>query len=133
VHEISERWGLASLTTTSPLIAKFVKANFKEIEVRASVNMEVGSIEGMEYIEPMFDAFYFKRECNYDISALRRARAWCAERGKSLPASNRLSQFLFAHNFTTTLWHRKNRRDGQRLEFKGVCHIFSERKARRRC
>jgi len=128
VHEISERWGLGSVTTTSPLIAKFVKANFKEIEVRASVNMEVGSIEGMEYIEPMFDAFYFKRECNYDISALRRARAWCAERGKKLYllANSGCLNFCSAHNFHDNLvahQHEIAEMDNA-FEFKGVCHIF---------
>ena len=36
-----------SVTTTSPLIAKFIKQNFEDTEVRASVNMEIGRAEGM--------------------------------------------------------------------------------------
>ena len=58
VEFIGETYGLASVTTTSPLIAKFVKENFDGIDVRASVNMEIGSIEGISYLSELFDSFY---------------------------------------------------------------------------
>ena len=37
---VAQQYGLHSVTTTSPLVAKFVHQNFPGIEVRASVNME---------------------------------------------------------------------------------------------
>ena len=50
VDYIGEQFGLESVTTTSPLIAKFIKANFPEIQIRASVNMSIGTVQGMDYI-----------------------------------------------------------------------------------
>ena len=58
---IKINFNLNSITTTSPLIAKFSKNNFSDIEVRASVNMEIGTVEGMEYVAPYFDCFYVRR------------------------------------------------------------------------
>ena len=55
-------YGLSSITTTSPIIAKFIKDNFKDLEVRASVNMDIGTIEGMDYVSQYFDGYYMKRE-----------------------------------------------------------------------
>ena len=46
---------MASVTTTSPLIAKFIKNNFEELEVRASVNMEIGTVQGLDYLAEYFD------------------------------------------------------------------------------
>jgi hypothetical protein len=63
VEYIGKEFGLQSLTTTSPLIAKFIKQNFPEIDVRASVNMGIGSILGLEYLAEYFNSFYIKREC----------------------------------------------------------------------
>lgn len=50
IDYIKVNFSLKSVTTTSPLIAKFIKQNFPELEVRASVNMEIGTTEGMDYI-----------------------------------------------------------------------------------
>ena len=55
---IKETFNLSSVTTTSPLIVKFVKNNFSDISVRASVNMEIGSIRDMDYVSD----YYMKRE-----------------------------------------------------------------------
>lgn len=75
---------LTGITTTSPVLAKFVKSNFSGLEVRASVNMEIGTVEGMEYLADVFDAFYLKRELNRDLEAVRRIKAWCDGHGKRL-------------------------------------------------
>jgi len=75
---------LKSVTTTSPVVAKFVKDNFPGLEVRASVNMEIGTVEGMEYLADVFDAFYVKRELNRDRAALRALKGWCDAHGKAL-------------------------------------------------
>lgn len=75
---------LKSVTTTSPLIAKFVKDNFSGLVTRASVNMEIGTVEGMEYLEDTFDGFYLKRELNRDKEAVRQIKSWCERHGKGL-------------------------------------------------
>ena len=84
VEHFAIHYGLASVTTTSPLIAKFIKQNFADLEVRASVNMEIGTVRGMDYQGEYFDGFYMKRELNRDLSASRRLHAWCEKNGKRL-------------------------------------------------
>ena len=84
VDFIRSRYGLASVTTTSPLIAKFFKNNFEELEVRASVNMEIGTIQGMDYLASYFDGYYMKRELNRDFGAIERLSGWCRDNGKKL-------------------------------------------------
>lgn len=81
---IKSNFNLNSITTTSPLIAKFSKNNFSDIEVRASVNMEIGTVEGMEYVAPYFDSYYVRRELNRDIDALLELKNWADANGKEL-------------------------------------------------
>lgn len=84
VDELASAYGVASVTTTSPLIARFLKDNFPGIEVRASVNLSIGTVEGMDYVKDVFDSFYAAREQNRDLAALRTLKAWCDEHGKKL-------------------------------------------------
>ena len=84
VDYIRTRFGLDCVTTTSPLIARFLKDNFEGLKVRASVNMEIGTVEGMEYLSNYFDSYYMKRELNRDLEAVRRLRRWCDWNGKKL-------------------------------------------------
>lgn len=88
VGETCERFAadgaLRSVTTTSPLVAKFVKDNFPALRTRASVNMEIGTVEGMEYLADVFDSFYLRRELNRDLAAVRRLKTWCDDHGKEL-------------------------------------------------
>lgn len=84
VDYIISHFGLASVTTTSPIIARFIKSNFPEIEVRASVNMEIGTVEGMDYLKHEFDSFYLKRELNRSIESIKPLHKWCNDNGKSL-------------------------------------------------
>ncbi|MBQ9920820.1 MAG: hypothetical protein IJO52_01430 [Clostridia bacterium] len=86
VQYVKERFGLDTVTTTSPLIARFVKDNFEGIETRASVNMAIGTAEGMEYLEDVFDGFYLKRELNRDFEKISELRRYCDEKGKKLYA-----------------------------------------------
>ena len=81
---VKDSFGLSSVTTTSPLIDKFIKQNFPEIETRASVNMGIGSIESLEYFGSLFDSFYVKREQNRNLSELLRLRKWCDDNGKEM-------------------------------------------------
>ena len=79
-----DNFGVVSVTTTSPVIAKFVKQNFEDISTRASVNMEIGTVEGMEYVKKYFDSFYMKREYNRDFEHIRMLKKWCDNNGKKL-------------------------------------------------
>lgn len=84
VDYVMSEFSLKSVTTTSPLIAKFIKQNFEGIDVRASVNMGVGSPLAMEYIAQYFDSFYVKRELNRNFELLKNLRAWCDKNGKQM-------------------------------------------------
>ena len=84
VDYIQHKFLLRSVTTTSPLIAKFIKNNFPQLDIRASVNMDIGTLEGMDYVKDYFDSFYLQREKNRDLSTVRQIRRWCDEHGKKL-------------------------------------------------
>ncbi len=84
IDYIQTEFGLNSITTTSPLIAKFVKNNFDDLEVRASVNMKIGTIEGMDYISEYFDGYYMQREFNRDFEKIKELKSWCDENNKKL-------------------------------------------------
>ena len=84
VDYLSTHLPLRSITTTSPLIAKFIKENFSTLSVRASVNMEIGSPEGMDYLADRFDSFYVKRELNRNFAAIRRLKEYADANGKEL-------------------------------------------------
>ena len=84
VSEISSRYGLNSVTTASPVIAAFLKKHFPQLHIRASVNMEIGTPEAVEYLADDFDGFYLKREYNYDLERIKRMRDFCRSCGKKL-------------------------------------------------
>jgi collagenase-like PrtC family protease len=108
IGETIERFAdgaLTGVTTTSPLIAKFVKDNFPQLETRASVNMEIGTEEGMDYLADLFDGFYLKRELNRDLASVRRIKAWCDAHGKKLYilANSGCLNFCSSHVFHDNL------------------------------
>ncbi len=82
--DYASKFNLSSVTTTSPLIAKFIKQNFEGLDVRASVNMKIGTIHGMEYVAEYFDSYYVQREKNRDFGVLKELRKWCDENGKQM-------------------------------------------------
>jgi collagenase-like PrtC family protease len=71
------------ITTTSPFIANVVKQRYN-IEVRASVNMKIGTVKGMEYVSHLFDSFYVQREYNRDFAEIEELKAWADANGKGL-------------------------------------------------
>lgn len=132
VLELVNRYKLGSATTTSPLVAKFLKANFPEIEVRASVNMEIGTLEGFKYVAQWFDSYYLRREFNYNLEMLERAFGWCKQNGKKLflLANSGCLNFCSAHNFHDNLvahQHEIAEMDNA-YDFRGVCHDFLAQK-----
>ena len=72
------------VTTTSPYIAKIFKVNFPDIEVRASVNMELRNTLALEYLAPLFDSFYICRSVQRDLPTFHRIADWCEAHGKNL-------------------------------------------------
>lgn len=84
INEICKEIKIASVTTTSPFIAKTVKEAFPEIEIRASVNMRIGTIKGMEQMSDHFDGFYMQRDYNRDLSRVAKLKNWCTENDKKL-------------------------------------------------
>ena len=121
-------YGLKSITTTSPLIAKFIKNNFEDIEVRASVNMEIDSIQGMEYLKEYFDSFYMKRELNRDIESIKTLHKWCQQNGKKLfiLANSGCLNFCSAHVFHDNLVAHESEiaKMDNAYNFGGICHEY---------
>lgn len=128
VQYIQQNIGLTSITTTSPLIAKFIKENFDGIDVRASVNMSIGTIEGMEYIKKYFDSFYLKRELNRDFKAILNLKKWCDQNGKVLYALansgclNNCSAHVFHDNLVSHESEIAAMDNG--YSFEGVCRQY---------
>ena len=121
-------YGLKSITTTSPLIAKFIKNNFEDVEVRASVNMEIGSIQGMEYLKEYFDSFYMKRELNRDVESIKTLHKWCQQNGKKLfiLANSGCLNFCSAHVFHDNLVAHESEiaKMDNAYNFGGICHEY---------
>ena len=125
---ILTNYGLKSVTTTSPLIAKFVKANFPTVQVRASVNMEIGTIQGMDYLANYFDGYYMKREHNRDFAKIEELSAWCRENEKKLYllANSGCLNHCSAHNFHDNLVaheHEISQMDNA-YNFGGICREY---------
>ncbi len=76
--------GIDVVTTTSLAIARTVKKYFPKIEVRASVNMRIGTIQAMEYVAGLFDSYYLQRDFQRDLEYVKRIRKWCDNNGKGL-------------------------------------------------
>ncbi len=125
---IKTNFGLASVTTTSPVIAKFFKNNFAGIEVRASVNMEIGTVQGMEYLKDLFDSYYIKRELNRNIEQIKPIWEWSRENGKDLfmLANSGCLNFCSAHNFHDNLVAHETEISAMdnAYEFHGVCSEY---------
>ncbi len=119
---------ITSVTTSSPIIAKFLRENFENIDIRASVNMEIGTVEAIEYISRYFDSFYVKRECNRDRKALARLREWCLAEGKEmyLLANSGCLSHCSAHTFHDNLVSHEAEiaKMDNCYSFEGVCHSF---------
>ena len=134
VEHVGEAYGLQSVTTTSPLIAKFLKNNFPGLEVRASVNMEIGTVEAMDYLSPLFDSYYMQRELNRDFAAIEKLHSWCGENGKQLflLANSGCLNHCPARNFHDNLVAHESRiaQMDNAYDFHGLCREFLKRQDR---
>ena len=122
------RYNLTSVTTTSLLIAKFLQENFPQLDVRASVNMCIGTEEGFDYVKDYFDSFYLKRELNRDLRAIRQLKSWCDDHGKVLYglANSGCLNNCSAHTFHDNLVSHEQEisKMDNGYAFEGVCRAF---------
>lgn len=82
-----EDLGVSSVTTTQPSFALLVKRLFgNRIDVRASINMSIASIDAMRYLSRDFDSFYPARELYRSFDELIKWREWADKNGKRLHA-----------------------------------------------
>ena len=72
------------VTTASPFIARILKKAFPEIEIRASVNMRLTTLQAFRYLAPLFDSYYLGRDVQRNLEAVRRFSDWCHANGKKL-------------------------------------------------
>lgn len=125
IDYIKNSFGLTSVTTTSPLIARFIHENFDGIDVRASVNMKVGSIMGMEYVSDYFDSFYMQREHNRSLAKIKELKEWCDKNGKGLYmlANSGCLNDCSAHTFHDNLVAHETdiAKMDNAYEFSGIC------------
>ena len=128
IDHISRTYGLRSVTTTSPLIAKFIKNNFENIEVRASVNMEIGTVQGMEYLAEYYDSYYIKRELNRNFDAIKNLHRWAEQNGKKLYmlANSGCLNYCSAHTFHDNLVAHESEiaQMDNAYDFRGICHEY---------
>ncbi|MBR4296360.1 MAG: hypothetical protein IKT56_05970 [Clostridia bacterium] len=125
VDYFAENFSLTSVTTTSPIIAKFIKDNFPALDIRSSINMEIGTPAAMDYIKEYYDSFYLRRELNRDIEGILRAKKWCEENGKKMYmlANSGCLNYCPVHNFHDNLVAHEEEimsRDNA-FEFHSVC------------
>ena len=131
IDRFSDGGALKSVTTTSPLVARFVKENFPEIKTRASVNMEIGTVEGMEYLADRFDGYYVKREVNRDLAAFAVLKKWADANGKELfmlansGCLNNCSSHIFHDNLVAH--EAEIAREDNGYAYRGTCWDYLKR------
>ena len=72
------------VTTTSPVIAQIVRNFDKKIDIRASVNMRISTIKGVQYVEHLFDSFCVFRDINRDLESLAEISEYLKNNGKGV-------------------------------------------------
>lgn len=81
---ILESTGLDSVTTASWFIASVLKEHFPQLEIRASVNMKLGTLEALNYAAERFDGFCIQRDINYHLETLREISKWAENNKKTI-------------------------------------------------
>ena len=67
------------VTTTSPAIAFIIKERYPQIELKASVNMKISTIKGMQYVSHLFDSYCVAKECNRNLEQLKLLKEWAVQ------------------------------------------------------
>ncbi|HOV21917.1 MAG TPA: U32 family peptidase [bacterium] len=84
IEYLQENIGIDIVTVFSPVVAYIIKKNFPGIKIRGSVNLRIGTVEGMEYVSDLFDSFVMQREYNRDFETIEELNQWCNKNGKTL-------------------------------------------------
>ena len=84
IAHLQDLVGLDAVTTMSPMIASAVKQHFPKVDVRASVNMRLGTVKAFQYVAHLFDSFCMQREFNRDLERVAELKKWCDANGKRL-------------------------------------------------
>ncbi len=84
MEEAQANYRLNTVTTMSPLIAHVIRDRYPRIDVRASVNMRLGTVKSMAYVADLFTSYNIQREYNRCIERLTELSAWAGENGKRL-------------------------------------------------
>lgn len=84
VQEVKRHIRLKAVVTMTLPLAEFLKGVFPDVEIRASVNEQVGTMNQLEYAGRHYDGFYLKRDVARDVAHLAKVRKWCDEHGKTL-------------------------------------------------
>ena len=128
IDNLAAEYNITSVTTASPVIARFVKQNFEDLEVRASVNMEIGTREGMEYLAEAMDGFYVKREMNRSIGQVKEFSDICRSMGKKvyLLANSGCLNYCSARSFHDNLVSHEAElmKMDNAFVFDGMCRQF---------
>ena len=82
--KLLETCGLDTVTTASWFIAGVLKQHFPQLEIRASVNMKLGTIEALSYASERFDGFCIQRDINYHMDTLQRISDWAKANDKKI-------------------------------------------------
>lgn len=135
VDFLKDKYRLSTVTTTSPVIAKFIKTNFPDVTVRASVNMEIGTVEGIDYLAEVFDSFYLKREYNRDFEKIKAIRDFCDKNNKSLYglANSGCLNYCSAHTFHDNLVSHEDEilKQDNAFNFEGQCYTYLKNSQKR--
>lgn len=85
VYDLKNKLSIDRITTTSPLLAQWIKKEFRsDIGVYASVNMRIGTIAAMEQLSADFDGFYIQKEINRNLKEIERLKSYADSIGKKL-------------------------------------------------
>ncbi len=129
VEYLTGSYNVVKVTVASPVIAGFIRQNFPEIQICASVNMEIGTTEGIEYLLDDFDSFYLKREYNYDLQRIVLMRDFCRRHGKQLYilANSGCLNFCSARTFHDNLVAHQHEIENGAMEFRSICTQFLQK------
>ena len=72
------------VTTTSPVTAQMLKKEDPALELRASVNMRIGTVKGVQYVEHLFDSFCVSKDVNRVPEMLHKIAEYLHSSGKKL-------------------------------------------------
>lgn len=72
------------VTVVSPYMAKTIKRNYPNIEIRMSVLSCIQSIQSMILASDIFDSFYINQDLNRNINIITKFSNWCKQNSKKL-------------------------------------------------